>query len=342
MGYNDGLRQVAETLPIKVGKILVTGATGLIGSCCIDANEYCGCRFKIFALGRSQEKISKRFKGKVTPVVQDVVMPLTLDVVFDYIIHAASNADPKMYALQPAETIITNVIGTKNVLEYCKKNIDTRLLLTSTFEVYGKIDGIDVYSENMVGLVDFHMLRNGYTESKRCAEMLVNSYIDEYGIDAVICRLASIYGPTMLLNDSKAHAQFIRNALHGENIALKSKGEQRRTYCYVLDAVSALFMVLSKGEIGEAYNIANENSVASIADVASCCAKIVGTKVVFDIPDTVESKGFSKPQNCILDNKKLKSLGWEGRYSLEEGFTETIDELRKNERRGQKSLCLNN
>lgn len=98
MGYNDGLRQVAETLPIKVGKILVTGATGLIGSCCIDAllyaNEYCGCRFKIFALGRSQEKISKRFKGKVTPVVQDVVMPLTLDVVFDYIIHAASNARP--------------------------------------------------------------------------------------------------------------------------------------------------------------------------------------------------------------------------------------------------------
>ena len=254
----------------------------------------------------------------------------------------AGGASDKMYALQPAETIITNVIGTKNVLEYCKKNIDTRLLLTSTFEVYGKIDGIDVYSENMVGLVDFHMLRNGYTESKRCAEMLVNSYIDEYGIDAVICRLASIYGPTMLLNDSKAHAQFIRNALHGENIALKSKGEQRRTYCYVLDAVSALFMVLSKGEIGEAYNIANENSVASIADVASCCAKIVGTKVVFDIPDTVESKGFSKPQNCILDNKKLKSLGWEGRYSLEEGFTETIDELRKNERRGQKSLCLNN
>ena len=223
MGYNDGLRQVAETLPIKAGKILVTGATGLIGSCCIDAllyaNEYCGCRFEIFALGRSQEKISKRFKGKVTPVVQDVVMPLTLDVVFDYIIHAASNADPKMYALQPAETILTNVIGTKNVLEYCKKNIDTRLLLTSTFEVYGKIDGIDVYSENMVGLVDFHMLRNGYTESKRCAEMLVNSYIDEYGINAVICRLASIYGPTMLLNDSKAHAQFIRNALHGENIA---------------------------------------------------------------------------------------------------------------------------
>ena len=112
------------------------------------------------------------------------------------------------------------------MLEYCKKNIDTRLLLTSTFEVYGKIDGIDVYSENMVGLVDFHMLRNGYTESKRCAEMLVNSYIDEYGINAVICRLASIYGPTMLLNDSKAHAQFIRNALHGENIALKSKGNK--------------------------------------------------------------------------------------------------------------------
>lgn len=152
----------------------------------------------------------------------------------------------------------------------------------------------------MVGLVDFHMLRNGYTESKRCAEMLVNSYIDEYGIDAVICRLASIYGPTMLLNDSKAHAQFIRNALHGENIALKSKGEQRRTYCYVLDAVSALFMVLSKGEIGEAYNIANENSVASIADVASCCAKIVGTKVVLIFRILSNQKDFLNRKTVYL------------------------------------------
>ena len=68
-----------------------------------------------------KKKISKRFKGKVTPVVQDVVMPLTLDVVFDYIIHAASNADPKMYALQPAETILTNVIGTKMCLNTVRK-----------------------------------------------------------------------------------------------------------------------------------------------------------------------------------------------------------------------------
>ena len=85
MGYNDGLRQVAETLPIKAGKILVTGATGLIGSCCIDAllyaNEYCGCRFEIFALGRSQEKISKRFKGKVTPVVPVSYTHLTLPTI---------------------------------------------------------------------------------------------------------------------------------------------------------------------------------------------------------------------------------------------------------------------
>lgn len=338
MGYKDGLRQVAGTLPIKFGKILVTGATGLIGSCCIDillcANACYGCSFEIFALGRSKDKISKRFGDKVTAVVQDIAIPLTLDVAFDYIIHAASNADPKMYALQPAETILTNVVGTKNVLEYCRYNASTRLLLTSTFEVYGKIDGVDLYSEKMAGTVDFHVLRNGYTESKRCAEMLVNSYIDEYSVNAVIGRLASIYGPTMLQNDSKAHAQFIRNALAGENIVLKSKGEQRRTYCYVIDAVSALFAVLFKGKIGEAYNISNENSVASIAEVALSCANIAGTKVVFEVPDDIEAKGFSKPQNCILDNKKLKTLGWSGRYSLEQGLTETIDELRRiNQRR---------
>ena len=332
MGYRDGVRQVAGALPIKAGNILITGATGLIGSCCIDvllyANECCGCSFEIYALGRSKDKILSRFEGKVTPIVQDIIMPLTQAIGFDYIIHAASNADPRMYALQPAETILINVIGTRNVLEYCKQNPKTRLLLTSTFEVYGKVEGVDAYSENMAGTVDFQLLRNGYTESKRCAEMLVNSYIDEYSVNAVIGRLSSIYGPTMLKNDSKAHAQFIKNALNSEDIVLKSEGKQRRTYCYVLDAVSAIYTIMFKGKTGEAYNISNENSIASIAEVAQCCADIVGSKVIFDLPNEIEAKGFSKSQNCILDNKKLRSLGWQGVYSLEDGLKETINELK--------------
>lgn len=330
MGYKESIYKLAEELPINRGSFLITGATGLIGSCLIDvlvaANKK-GSSFKIFALGRSKERIAKRFGNEVVPIEQDISIPLNEEEKYDYIIHCASNADPKSYAVQPVETILTNVIGSKNALDYCRKHISTRMLLTSTFEVYGSIDGVSSYREDMSGVIDQTRLRNGYPESKRCCELLLRSYVDEYQINAVIARLPSVYGPTMLKNDSKAHAQFIRNALNRENIVLKSKGEQRRTYCYVIDAVSGMFKVLFDGVKGEVYNISNEKSVASIADVAHACAEIAGTKVIFDMPDEIEAKGFSRPQDCILDNTKLKNLGWSAKFSLLDGLMETIGYL---------------
>ena len=326
--YFDGINKVAKSLSIKSGIILVTGATGLIGSCIIDvllaANSMYNADYKIYALGRDRNKIVSRFGNKVVPIVQNIVDKLPINVEYDYIIHAASNADPRTYAIQPVETVLTNVIGNNNIFEYCRYHKKTRVILTSSFEVYGKIENHDIYKEEDCGILDFQILRNGYPESKRCAEILLHSYVEEYNIDAVIARLSSIYGPTMQVNDSKAHAQFIRNALHGDNIVLKSKGLPRRTYCYVTDAASAILYVLFNGKTGEVYNIANEKSIASIAEVAQTIAGIVGTSVVFDFPDEIESKGFSKPQNCILDNSKLRKLGWHAEYILENGMREKI------------------
>ena len=330
--YFDGINKVAKSLSIKSGIILVTGATGLIGSCIIDvllaANSMYNADYKIYALGRDRNKIVSRFGNKVVPIVQNIVDKLPMNVEYDYIIHAASNADPRTYAIQPVETVLTNVIGNNNIFEYCRYHKKTRVILTSSFEVYGKIENHDIYKEEDCGILDFQILRNGYPESKRCAEILLHSYVEEYNIDAVIARLSSIYGPTMQVNDSKAHAQFIRNALHGDNIVLKSKGLPRRTYCYVTDAASAILYVLFNGKTGEVYNIANEKSIASIAEVAQTIAGIVDTSVVFDFPDEIESKGFSKPQNCILDNSKLRKLGWHAEYILENGMRETIQTLK--------------
>ena len=330
--YFDGINKVAKSLSIKSGIILVTGATGLVGSCIIDvllaANSMYNADYKIYALGRDRNKIVSRFGNKVVPIVQNIVDKLPMNVEYDYIIHAASNADPRTYAIQPVETVLTNVIGNNNIFEYCRYHKKTRVILTSSFEVYGKIENHDIYKEEDCGILDFQILRNGYPESKRCAEILLHSYVEEYNIDAVIARLSSIYGPTMQVNDSRAHAQFIRNALHGDNIVLKSKGLPRRTYCYVTDAASAILYVLFNGKTGEVYNIANEKSIASIAEVAQTIAGIVGTSVVFDFPDEIESKGFSKPQNCILDNSKLRKLGWHAEYILENGMRETIQTLK--------------
>ena len=267
-------------------------------------------------------------KNWINFVAQDIRDPLVKQYHYDYIVHAASNADPKKYALYPAETLLTNVYGTKNILDYCIIHKETRVLLTSSFEVYGHINNVDYYSEESSGITNINQIRSSYPESKRCAELLLKCYCQEYGIDGVIARLSSVYGPNMTSNDSKAHAQFIRNAINNENIVLKSTGTQKRTYTYVIDAVDALFTVLFYGITGEAYNISNEKSIATIAEVAHTIAQISGTKVVFDYPEKLEAKGFSTPQDCILSNDKLRQLGWTGHYTLKDGLEHTIGILK--------------
>lgn len=330
--YNASVAAAAREFKIHDVSVLVTGATGLIGSCAIDvmcaANKEQGANIHIFALGRSEEKIRKRFGNAVIPLVQDIVEPIPENESFDYILHGASNADPRSYATQPVETITTNLIGTRNILDYCARNDKTRAIFTSSFEVYGRIPNTDVYIETMSGTIDQNVLRNGYPESKRCCELLLRSYVEEYNVNAIIARLPSVYGPTMQKSDSKAHAQFIRNALKHENIILKSKGSQRRSYCYVIDIVRGLFFLLENGQSGEIYNVANSASVASIAEYAAACAQIAGTEVAYEMPDEVEIKGFSRPQNCILSTQKIESLGWFGKYSLTAGITETIETLK--------------
>lgn len=330
MSYKLSIENLAVTVPIKEGKFLVTGATGLIGSSFIDvllsANDN-GCNFTVYALSRSKERLQKRFSNSVIPIVQDITDQLPIELEVDYIIHCASNADPKKYATYPVETMLTNILGNKNILDYCKIHKKTRMLLLSSFEVYGCIQGVKTFTEDMSGIIDQTIIRNVYPESKRSCELLLRSYVDEYEIDGIIARLPSVYGPNMLKDDSKAHAQFIRCALEGHDIVLKSKGLQKRSYSYVIDVVSGLFTILLKGKSGEIYNIANKNCIVSIANLAEICAKIVGTRVVYSIPDEIEKKGFSKSTDCILDSGKIENLGWKGCFSVEEGMRETIEYL---------------
>lgn len=331
--YKSSLEKLFEYLPDKDSVFLITGASGLIGSVFIDlihlSNIKLGRHHVVYALGRSFEKLKKRFPfyGKdVLFIEQNICEPITVDIIPNYIIHLASNADPRSYAKYPVETLITNVEGTKNVLKLAK-DIGARILLTSTFEVYGKKEGNGFFSEDDYGVVNINAIRSCYPESKRTAELLLKCSVDEYKVDAVIARLCSIYGPTMLKSDSKAHAQFIRNALKHENIVLKSEGSQKRTYMYVMDTVSALLTILQRGKSGEAYNVSNENSITTIKDLAMTIANLSGTSIVYEIPDKTEQKGFSQSQNCILVNQKLRNLGWKGRYSLREGLMETLSIL---------------
>lgn len=336
--YIGDLLNIIQYIPNRKLSILVTGATGLIGSCLIDAfcyaNDNMNRDYTVYAMGRTLKSLKARFpytSSHLHFLEQNVQSPLSADLIFDYIVNAASNADPITYALYPAETILTNIIGTKNVLDYALVHPETVILLTSTIEVYGQLNNIDAIPEDAFGLIDFNQTRSGYPESKRTAELLCKSYLEEYGVKVVIARLGYIYGPTMLETDNKVVAQFIRNVLKHENIVLKSKGEQRRSYCYVSDAVAAMCVVLFLGKNGQAYNIASDCSITTIEEMAEIAAKIGGCNITYQSPTVLESKGFSKSIDNILNTNKLQTLGWEPIYDLESGLQQTLDILRDND-----------
>lgn len=337
--YKQDLQQISNYIPdiSTVKSVLVTGATGLIGSLVVDAflykNHGTKIPYKIYGLGRSLDRLKRRFKyassdKNIYLFEHDITKPLDCPVDFDYIIHAASNADPKSYASFPAETITTNIIGTYNILEYARKHNSVKIIFTSTMEVYGTMPSGTIIKESDYGQTDFNQIRSGYPESKRVSELLFRSYSLEHNIFSIIARLGYIYGPSMTQYDSKAAAQFINNAVDGMDIILKSPGIQRRSYCYSADAVSGILSLLFKGQMGEAYNVANNASTITIVELAESVAKIAGTQVVYSNPEAIEKQGYSKQNDAVLDEGKLRSIGWMPQYTIKEGMDRTIKILK--------------
>lgn len=339
--YADDVRRVASLdLPWKKlrGKsLLITGGTGLIGSFLIDvlkAADICG---RVFLFGRSEEKAKARFAEYwdsewLKFVKWDAAaseMPL-IESPVDFVLHLASNTHPVAYATDPIGTITTNVLALNNLLSLAANKKSERFLFASSNEIYGENRGdVELFNEKYCGYIDCNTLRAGYPEAKRCGEALCQAYIKQKGLDCVIARLTRTYGPTVLPTDTKAISQFFYNALSGEDIVLKSDGKQYYSYQHVADSVSGLLTVLLKGVTGEAYNIADGSGDITLRDLARLIAAGAGTKVVFDLPDAVESAGFSKATKARLDGGKLKLLGWLPAYDVYHGVEVNYRILRK-------------
>ena len=202
------------------------------------------------------------------------------------------------------------------------------VLYPSTVEVYGNARGEDIFTEDYTGQLNLRNARACYPESKRLSEALCQSYITEEGEKVKLVRLSRVFGPTMLMNDSKASSQFIVKALKGEDIVLKSKGEQLFSYTYVADAVSAMLHVLIHGEEGVPYNIANKSCDVKLKDFARLCAEWAKKEVVFDLPSETEQKGFSIAMRAILDNQRLLAIGWQPGYDMKTAINRTLDILK--------------
>jgi len=333
--YEKDLSAAASALKGRFnGKsVLITGATGLIGSFMVDTlawlNETEGAGIRIYAAGRSEEGVIARF-GDMTDepyfyfVQYDARRPVKFDFTPDYVFHAACSAHPMAYATDPVGIMQANLIGTMQLLEYLRGLPDAGLVFLSTGETYGENPDLpDGFSETSHGYVDPMNPRSCYPESKRGAETLCASYAAQYGVNARVARLCHVYGPTITRDNSRADAQFLRKALAGEDIVMKSTGSQVRSFCYVADAVDALFTIMLDGENGNAYNVANRNSVASIREYAEVLANAGKVNLAFDLPPEAEKAGYSKITRAVLNPAKLEAMGWQPEYSLEKGLEHT-------------------
>ena len=336
----DKVIEVVPELDELAGKsLMITGAAGLVCSAVVDIifryNDTHDKKIQVLAAGRWPEEMSGRFGDLVnrddfTFVVYDASKTdNVIDVHSDYIIHGASNASPNMIIKEPVETMMSNFLGMKYLLDYAKDQGTKRILYISSSEVYGEKEGTEPYKEGQYGYIDLLKARNSYSVGKRAAETLCASYADEYGVESVIVRPGHIYGPTASPYDNRVASAWSYAVAKGEDIVMKSDGAQIRSYCYCLDCASAMLKVLLCGENCHAYNISNPDSIISIKQMAEILVKSAGVKLRMELPTDEERKGFNPMSNSSLESTSLTGLGWRGCFDAEAGFTHTVQILKE-------------
>lgn len=304
-------------------KVLVTGATGLIGRTLCERLLQKSAH--VVALVRNAERAAKLLPRGCKAVLGDVIAPIALEDNIDYIVHGAGPTASRDFVEHPVEVIDAIVGGARNILEFARMKAAKGLVFLSTMEVYGLTNSEDV-DETRYAALDTMLPRNCYPEGKRLAECLFASAAREYGIHARIARLTQTFGRGVGKDDARVFAEFARAVRDGRDIILKSDGSTARCYCSVIDAAEAICLLLEKGNDGMAYNVANPETYCTIREMAELVSREFSggrSRVVID-ETGADACGYLPSFKMKLNVEKIKALGWTPRHGLREMFAELL------------------
>jgi len=328
-----GLDELSSTLSlseIKDSKILISGGVGFLGSWL--------CDILLRKLGKVtcvddfstglETNISHISENKdFTLLKEDITKTNELDGKYQYILHLASIASPDAYQVSPTQTLLSNSLGTLNLLEEARKG-DSTFLYASTSEIYGDPSVIPT-PEDYWGYTNPIGIRSCYDEAKRFGEALVMAYYRQYGLDIRIVRIFNTYGPRLRADGiyARAVSKFISQVISDENLTVYGDGSQTRSFTYVTDTIDGILRTLTSNLTkGEVLNLGNpqETNILELAKIIRKLARS-SSRITYG-PLPLDDPKRRKPD--IAKAKKL--LGWEPKILLEEGLMNTISWYRNN------------
>ena len=306
--------------------ILITGATGLIGSMLIkvlhEANMKYNLSTQIIGHIINLEKARNIYGNLMN--AYDIQFLFNTEVKCDYIVHTASPTASKFFINNPVETIKSSVNGTMEILEIAKKN-KAKVIYLSSMEEYGVpyVPG-EIMREDKIGIIDHLNVRSSYSESKRLCECMCVSYASEYNVDVCIARLAQTFGAGVPKTDNRMPVQFAKATVEKNDIVLHTEGKSISNFVYLTDAINALFILMNKGIIGQAYNICNDKETRSVYQIAELVATEIAKGQIKVIIKKQENTGYAPDVNMYLNSDKLRALGWNVKVDMAEAYERLV------------------
>jgi UDP-glucose 4-epimerase len=317
-------------------RVLITGGAGLIGSAIADQLLAAGHEITIldnYSTGRPAN--IKHLEGHVKVIEGDI---MDKDAVYkavagsQYVFHMAAAVGVANVVGNPLGVMLTNVHGTENVLEACKKH-DAGVIIGSTSEIYGKSTRVPFSEHDDRVLGSTRINRWAYSTSKALDEHLAIAYAST-GLRATIVRYFNTYGPRMHeRGDGQVVARFSALALRGEPLTVHADGEQTRCFTFVEDSARcSILAATSDAAVGEVFNVGSQHEL-SINKLAKIIRDRLNSKseIVHMSYEEAYGANFEDTRRRVPDTRKAKDvLGFDAEFDLEAGLAKTLPWCREN------------